>query len=110
MEQYFQQDSEIRDLYQKFLPILLRLNCYYAFSVSFYKGWEQDLPPLRLAEYAAQCVAAKWKKRDYHNILADGGEAMILVNGDDLHMAVYHPNQELRHLLSQLARAESLFF
>lgn len=65
---------------------------------------------MRLAEYVAQYVAAKRKERDYLNIPADGGRAMTLVNEEDLHMAVYHPDQELRHLLSQLAQAEGLFF
>lgn len=110
VEQYFQRDGEIRELYRKFLRILLKLNCYHAFSVSVHEGWEQDPPPLTLAEYVAQCVDAEWKERGYLNILIDGGKAMIVVNGDDLHMSVYHPDRELRHLLAQLAQAEGLFF
>ena len=59
---------------------------------------------MRLAEYAAQCVAAKWKKRDYLNILADGDEAMILVNGDDLEPVFITVERRLSSLFPAILR------
>lgn len=43
------------------------------------------------------------------NILIESENAMIIVNGDDIYMSLYNPNDKLMDLIEKLAVAEGLF-
>ena len=48
-------------------------------------------------------------KKDFINILLNDGEAMIILNEDDVILSVYNPDETLLSLLEKLAAAEGLF-
>ena len=99
-----------RDLDEKFCRLLLKLYCYYDFWVAAGTEVAVNPEPERLAEWIRHCFEGDWRERDYINIILPGCNAMVILNGDDLYMSVYHPDGRLMELISQLAGAEGLFF
>lgn len=106
VEEYFLQPSELKRLYRKFINILLKLNCYYDFQVSYHEGWNKNPSPATLTDWVFQCIDGK---KDYMNIVVDHENVMLIVNGDDLYMSLYNPNREFLGLVEKLAGAEGLF-
>lgn len=57
-----------------------------------------------------RCFDGEPRKRDYINIILPRVNAMIILNGDDLYMMLYNPDDELKALVKELAHSEGLFF
>ncbi len=106
VEEYYLEQAELHKLYWKFIDVLLKLNCYYDFQVSFQEEWSRNPLPKILAEWVFQCVEVK---KNYINILIESQNAMITVNGDYLYMSLYNPSDQLMNIIEKLARAEGLF-
>ena len=105
-ENFIQNNREEIDW--KFMIILLKLYCYYDFWVSSC-ALEQDVfenPDLsHLIGLAKSCFMGK-----SINIILPECDSMIVLNGDDLYMSVYNPNDHLKSLISDLSQSEGLFF
>lgn len=108
IEEYFQANR--REWDEKFRRLLLKLYCYHDFWVSFGKESAENPEPRLLAKWIQDCFAGNWRERDYMNIILPDCSAMVILNGDDLYMSVYNPDEQLRALISQLAGAEGFFF
>lgn len=108
VEEYFQKNR--REWDKKFCNLLLKLYCYCDFWVLAGEELAENPEPDVFAGWIRHCFAGDWRERDSMNILLPDCDAMIILNGDDLYMGLYHPDKQLRELVSQLAGAEGLFF
>lgn len=95
---------------RRFANLLLKLYCYYDFVVSHSDGCIENLSPKRLLRCIERCFDGEPRKRDYINIILPRVNAMIILNGDDLYMMLYNPDDELKALVKELAHSEGLFF
>ena len=108
IEEYLQNNRA--ELNGKFCRLLLKLYCYYDFWVSAGEEQAENPKPELLAEGIDHCFEGNWRERDYINIILPDCSAMVILNGDDLYMIVYNPDDRLKELISKLAGAEGLFF
>ncbi|MCI6149572.1 MAG: hypothetical protein MR705_03925 [Flintibacter sp.] len=111
VEKFFQHNR--KEIDKKFVNILLKLYCYYDFCVSAWVSKHEvfENPDLdRLISLIEHCFEGEWEARDYINIVLPECNSMIILNGDDLYMGVYHPNESLKNLILELAQSEGLFF
>ena len=99
-----------REWNEKFRRLLLKIYCYYDFWVSFGAESAENPEPRLFAKWIQDCFEGAWKERDYMNIILPDCNAMVILNGDDLYMSVYNPDNRLMELISQLAGAEGFFF
>ena len=102
IEDYFL-GAKFQDLCVKFANILLKFNCYHDFEVCRcdLDLWDSNPDPEDLVCWVKDgeplCVVLK------------DADAMISINGDDTHMTLYNPNDELLELSRTLATSEGLF-
>lgn len=108
IEEYFQNNR--KDWNEKFSKLLLKLYCYYNFWVLSMDKFSKNPKPNLLVELIQHCFEGDWRKRDYIDIILPDCNAMIVLNGSDLYMSIYNPDEQLRNLISQLAKAEGFFF
>ena len=96
VEKYFLQGGRIKEIKQKHIDLILKLNCYRDISI----GDETVINP------SPDHIADEMKKR-YLYIMID--ESMILSEPDDTHLTVFNPDSELLELIGQIASGEGLF-
>ena len=96
VEKYFLQGGRIKEIKQKHIDLILKLNCYRDISI----GDETVIHP------SPDHIADEMKKR-YLYIMT--GESMILSEPDDTHLTVFNPDSELLELIGQIASGEGLF-
>ena len=96
VEEYFLQGNRIKEIKQKHINLILKLNCYADILIS----GETVVNPL------PEHIADEMQKR-YLYILA--GESMILSEPDDTHLTVFNPDSQLLELIRQIASGEGLF-
>lgn len=106
VENYWRRPEHLAELYRRFADLLLKLNCYVDYQVSFRQGWVSNPPPETLAAWVAECAQGE---KDYMNIILEDGESMVIVNGDDLYLSLYGLSKELLELMRALAGAAGLF-
>jgi hypothetical protein len=106
VEEYFLQPERLRALRRSFAGIILRLNCYYAMTVSFDGGEsrETDPDPETFAQRLADMPGSSFLRAVFET-----QRAMIDIQPDDTYMTVYDPEHRLAGKLELLARAEGLF-
>ena len=107
VEEYFQKNRT--EWNRKFCNLLLKLYCYYDFLVSAGEKLIKNPEPELLAEWIWHCFEGDWRERDYINMILPACNAMVILNGDDLYMALYNPDKQLLNMISQLAEAEGFF-
>lgn len=107
VEEFFQNNRA--ELNEKFCRILLKLYCYYDFLVLAGEETAENPQVSQLINWVRHCFAGAWQKRDYINIILLDCNAMVVLNGDDLYMSLYNPDEKLVKLASQLAGGEGLF-
>ena len=108
IEEYFQKNR--KEWNGKFCSLLLKLYCYYDFWVSAGEKLAKNPEPNLLTKWIQHCFEGDWRERDYINIILPDGNAMLILNGDDLYMRLYNPDEQLKNLISQLTKAEGFFF
>ena len=81
IEQYFLSDEQAERRCRQFCNILMKLNCY------------EDIAVCGLSE--------EW--------VVNPHPVDLTINGDDIYMTVYNPDEALLHLLRPLAASEGLF-
>ena len=96
VEKYFLQGDRIKDIKQKHINLILKLNCYRDISIDE----EAEINPLPIR------IASEMKNR-YLYIMT--GESMILSEPDDTHLTVFNPDSQLLELIRQIAYSEGLF-
>lgn len=93
---HFLQDDQIKEIKQKHINLILKLNCYMDISIDE----ETTINP------SPEYIDEQMRKR-YLYIMA--GESMILSEPDDTHLTIFNPDSELLELIKQLASSEGLF-
>lgn len=106
LEEYYLEDENRMKLFETFANMLLKLNCYYDFQVSFHDVCTANPSPKQLFSQILQCA----KEKTYMNIIIEKQNALLTVGGDDLYVAVYNPNLKMLKILSQLTAAAGMFF
>ena len=96
VEKYFLQGDRIREIKQKHINLILKLNCYRDLSIDEQNA--RNPSPERIAE--------EMRKRYLYIML---GESMILSEPDDTHLTVFNPDPQLLELIRQIASGEGLF-
>ncbi len=108
VEAFWQEGPEGKDLYRRFLRVILKLNCYHQFDVYYAGCWSHSPSPKILAQQILHCASRN--SGDHINILLDGEEAMLVLDGGDLYFVVHSDSDEVLGLISELAAAEGLYF
>ena len=96
VEEYFLQGNRIKEIKQKHINLILKLNCYADILISD----ETVINP------SPEHIAEEMQKR-YLYIMV--GESMILSEPDDTHLTVFNPDSQLLELIRQIASGEGLF-
>ena len=110
IEEYFLMPPQIDKIYEKFTNILLKLNCYYNFTVHFASDDRiYDSPsPDKLTANIINCFNSK--DDSYINIIIEAQNTLITLSSDSLYLAIYNPNKAIIDLMNALASSEGLFF
>ena len=104
VEKYYLQPSMMADLHRRFTDILLKLNCYSDFLVSFPDTDREICNP-------SPDLLASWINSEEKDlcIVLSGEDALITLNHDDTCMTVFNPSGILLNRLNSLVAASGLF-
>ncbi len=86
----------INQLYQHFAYLIIKLSCYFDIF--------GNRSPNEIFDSINNCLS-----NGYVNFLFANEDALITLNGGDLYMTVYNPNEHFLELVQSLATAEGLF-
>lgn len=87
-----------RDLREKFLDVILKLNCYFRIEVN-------DDEFVEIDDLAERIIS----NEEYFNIYLEEKDCLLTLDTDDSHMSVYNPDEELLKLLNRLASGSGLY-
>ena len=104
VEKYYLQQPLMADLHRRFADILLKLNCYSDFLVSFSDSDQQLCNPE--PELLVSCIVSEQK--DLCIVLPEEN-TLITLNHDDTCMTVFNPPEPLLGRIRSLAAANGLF-
>lgn len=97
------------DICQKFINIILKLNCYYDIKVSHDgESWENNPAPELIAQGITACVSHHPTKPTLF-VLFETETSLIVIDNDSTYLTLHNPTSELLELTRQLASAEGLF-
>ena len=97
------------DICQKFINIILKLNCYFDIKVSHDgESWENNPAPEMIAQEIKACVSHHPTKPTLF-VLFETETSLIVIDNDSTYLTLYNPTSELLELTRQLASAEGLF-
>ena len=96
IEKYFLRGERLKEIKQKHINLVLKLNCYRDLSID--EEAKVNPPPERVDE--------EMRKR---TVLIMVEEAMILSEPDDTHLTVFNADPQLLELIKELAAGEGLF-
>ena len=103
MEKYYLEPERYAGIREKFTDILLKLSCYYDFSVcEAAEGEFTDNP-------APEWLAGKIREGNDLCVLLPREKVLITLNRDDLYMTVYNAGGKVLEILEKLAGAEGMF-
>ena len=105
VEKYYLQPPMLAEIHRRFTEVLLKLNCYSDFRVSFPDSDEVFTNP-------APDLLTFWISTEQKDlcILLTGEDVLITVYHDDTYMTVYNPSGAVLNRIRQLAGAGGLFF
>ena len=102
IEQYFLNDEQTERRCRQFCNILMKLNCYEDIAVcGLSEEWTINPHPVDLEQ--------RLLERKPLFVFIEASDALLTINGDDIYMTVYNPDEALLQLLRPLAAAEGLF-
>lgn len=102
IEQHFLSDKQAECRFRQFCNILTKLNCYEDIAVcDTSEGWALNPHPAELERWLLE--------RKSLFVFIEASDAMITINGDDIYMTVYNPDEPLLTMLGVLATSEGLF-
>ena len=103
VEKYYLEPERYAGFREKFTDILLKLSCYYAFSVcEAAVGKFFDKP-------APEWLAGKIREKKDLCVLLPEEKVLITLNRDDLYMSVYNADGKVLEIIRKLAEANGLF-
>ena len=103
MEKYYLEPERYAGFQEKFTDILVKLSCYYAFSVcEAAVGKLFDNP-------APEWLAGKIREGKDLCVLLPEEEVLITLNRDDLYMTVYNAGGKVLGIIRKLAEANGMF-
>ena len=104
-EEYFVR-NRMESFAYKITNVILKLRCYFSITCCFNGKWH---------EHDSSCEIAEWIQAsltsgdDSLNMLLSDENTLITVS-DDLYVAVYNPDENVKRMLSVLVKSEGLFF
>ena len=109
-ERYFMEPLRLKELYERFARIVIKMNCYCGILVSrpAAGSWTRDPEPEQLEQWFQRCASQRRGADHILVLTADGGSMLTLSRGD-LYMTLYSPSKELLGILGPLAASEGLF-
>ena len=103
VEKYYLQAERYAGIREKFTDILLKLNCYYDFSVC-------EVAEEKYADNPApEKLAGKIRKGIDLCVLLPEEKVLITLKRDDLYLTVYNAGGKVLKMIEKLAEAEGLF-
>ena len=96
VEEFCGKGRYINQLYQKFTYLVIKLSCYFDI--------DGNPSPKIIFESVNGCTT-----NGYANFLFADEDVLVTLNGGDLYMTVYNPNERFLHLLRSLVASEGLF-
>lgn len=105
VEKYFRRN--ITEFGRKITNIILKLYCYYDFTVITEDSAAENPQAEELIALLKKCFGGDI---GYINIIMPECDAMLSLSSGDLYMTAYNVSGELKDILSQLACSEGLFF
>lgn len=103
VEKYYLEPERYAGFREKFADILVKLSCYYAFSVcEATVGKLFDNP-------APEWLAGKIREKKDLCVLLPEEKVLITLNRDDLYMSVYNAGEKVLEIIRKLAEANGLF-
>lgn len=103
VEKYYMNPERMKGFHEKFTDILIRLNCYFGFSVCeaqedvFTDNPDPEWLEGKILENADLCV------------LLPEEETLITLYRDDLYMSVYNASGKVLEIIRKLAEANGMF-
>lgn len=103
VEKYYLEPERYAGFREKFTDILVKLSCYYAFSVcEAAVGKFFDKP-------APEWLAGKIREKKDLCVLLPEEKVLITLNRDDLYMSVYNASGKVLEIIKKLAEANGMF-
>lgn len=96
VEEFCGKGRYINQLYQKFAYLVIKLSCYFDI--------DGNSSPKIIFESVNCCTT-----KGYVNFLFADEDVLVTLNGGDLYMTVYNPNERFLQLLRSLVASEGLF-
>ncbi len=96
VEDFFINSEYINQLYHRFAYLIIKLSCYFDIHSNPF--------PSKIFDNVINCIS-----KGYTNFLFSNNDTLITLNGGDLYMTVYNPNERFLDLLRCIAAAEGLF-
>ena len=107
VESYLLKHMERYGLQDRFVSIILKVMCYYRISVLLKEEWIEQPSPDAIAAFVESIVQ---KHSGTMNVLFTENDALLVVDGDCLHITVYNPDEEMCNLMKNIAASERMFF
>lgn len=104
-EKYFQRNRA--DFNRRLINIILKLYCYYDMTAATSDNTVKSPEISELVKLLESCFSGRI---GYVNMILTECEVLLTLNSEDLYMTVYNAQGEAEELISQLVRAEGLFF
>ena len=96
-------------LREKYVQMLIKLNCYYDIAVSHDgENWKRNPDPEDIERWLGACLSVSPTEPSLF-VSIPSEDALIVVQHDNTHITIYNPSEALLELLRQLATAEGLF-
>lgn len=106
VEQYYLNSEKLKEFNCKIENILLKLLCYYNYSVYYKDKWKNNITINELLQNIRNVIE---NKKDFLNILINENNTLIQLNNSDLYMTIYNPDKKLLEIITDLAKSEGLF-
>lgn len=106
VEQYYLSKKQSKELAVKFTNILLKVLCYYKFTLYFNNEKLEENASL-LTKKVQQILS---KQKGDLLVFIEDEEVLLQLSGGQLTLAVYNCGAEMEKLLKELALAEGLFY
>lgn len=105
VEELLRSGQHRKEFADRFARTILRMLCYWDAEV-WCGEWLASSP----AEVEGLVRSLMEKQTGTMDLFFPEEDALLLLNGDDLYMTVYHPSEEMRTRMSALASSEGLYW
>lgn len=104
VEQYHLEEPRLERLNHQFADVLLKLNCYYDFTVGRGDEWVKNPEPETIVAWLNEAM-----QHGHLCLLIDNGDALITASSGNTNLTIYNASPALLELVRQLASAAGLF-